>query len=237
MTDFPLLNQEELDFSKEIDSHPDVDAQTPVVLHADFAREQLPWWLTYETDNGPASPTFNGLASGDTTDCVLETGTTNNNDVTVLSGPTINWDNWSAVRFYAYRSQTIDEGKSVGYVMLADNRANDELSNGFWLQWHSSGASRAEARVYNSGSHNHFSERSGIDVDSRNHYGFRVYQHTSEGHTFTPVVHSMAQDNIGESQSNYPPASNLTFYVGIRTIDTAATRKMNIDGVYLELVP
>lgn len=237
MRKFPLFDGTYIDFDRNLDSYGKPEAEDSVVLHEDFAEEELPSWLSYVTDNGPASPTFNGLAtSGGETEVTLSTGTTSSGDVTALQGPTINYSNWTEVRFYVYgiTVPSDDADKMTLDVHLSDNKEPSQSSESFDLPLNELAA---YPKVWTGGQIGLEAPNELVDSTAEHTLGFRIVNNDrGSGRGCFFVIDAMPSDQIHEEQA-FPNATDLTFYASIRTEDTAADRSMSIDGMFIELVP
>lgn len=232
MSKMPLLDGETLDFNHVADANERVT--DTVTLREDFAKEQLPWWLSYETNNGPASPTFDGLASGDTTEVTLDTGTTSQGDVTNLVGPTLNWDNWQEIGIYLLNASNRYEANDQWMqLLLADQGDIEDFSNGFGLRM---GSNTYLMRTRNGGSGRFYRTDTFSPTEDDHHYGFR-FRDNGDGHTITSYQDGRPIDSQGEAESDFPPSSDLTIYAGVRTQDTGLDRGVTFDAVHIELVP
>ena len=200
MSQMPLLDGDTIDFDHELDAQPDVEATDSVVLRADFAREQLPWWLDYQTDNGPATPTFDGLISGtDETGVVLNTGTGGStDDLTAIVSPPISWSQWLEIRCYLIGAKLADPTASVGNLALAGEVA-DPPTNGFHASFNDVNDPEGIAFNLQSGESSKISYPQ--PLSERNHIGFRLVDNGG-GHNVVWVANGQAIDTHSEAKSN-----------------------------------
>lgn len=248
MNRIPLLNGHELDTDSVLSTHPHVLSVThpslgalpddASVFHEDFSREQLPWWLTYATDNGPATPSFDGLASGnDNTHISLSTGTTSSGDATALqfaddagTPQAINWDNWSAMHIFA-RFESIPDGAGTYLTYSDDKDPSDSTDNIKMISRRDLGS--LYARVYDGSTQNDAEYRN----TTPNTMGVSVYEGESgNGHTLEWWVDGERHDRWTESGVWVSSTAHQIAF-GIVTQDTASDKTAIIDEVLIVLVP
>lgn len=231
---FPLLDGTEIDIN---DRFVDVerDETKAITLRADFAEEMLPWWLSYQTDSGPASPTINGLAtSGGETMVELETGSGATGNTTALVGPTINWHNWREIRVFVWgASVTANAAGSRFAVSLADNDTILDASEQIRLDTYQDEAIGGKIKT-GGAEQNNFSTPLAPPTDDD--LGFRIYEtEVSDGHSVDFVFNGQFRESWSEA-NGFPTESDLTLYFMLRTDDGNQT-VAEFDGILIELVP
>lgn len=234
---FPLLDGNQINLSQRIDSNSQIDENKTITLHETFAEESLPWWLSYETDNGPVDPTFDGLAtSGGKSTVSLNTGSGLSGAVTALKGPTVNYGNWSEVRFYVYGIETtIGTGsQAIHHFHLGDDKdANNDVLEGFDFALTQD---EAAISIRNSGSIISSFNSSLIDNTSKQDVGFRIVNNNKgDGRDLKCVANAQPFDQL-PAEGGFPSQTDMSFYVSTRA-NTGDEVEMKIDGVVIQLVP
>lgn len=249
--EFPLLDGRTLDLDHELDGHPATEpgANKTVVLHEDFAREELPWWLSSSTEGGTVH--FDGLASGDATDVILSTDSGAAGNRAVLEGPTVNWSNWTAIRFYAWGVSQSDLG-ARSYCHLADSADDTAIDEGFHAMVvdRDSGDNGWFGRVLSAGdsegrldpgdtdsSIDNEADDRRIDVRQPHDYGFRIHDNEQGSGYDIDWVTDGSFHSSWPAELGFPAPTDLTFRVGIRSTEPASEHTLRVDGIRIELVP
>jgi len=231
---FPRLNGEVDDMDDLLDGYPPVDHDKHIVLRQDYAEETLKWWETYQTDNGPASETINGLAtSGGATTVDLDTGSTSSGDVTTIAGPTVNWDNWTEIRAYLWGLGGGTAADLIQYLSLADDKDISDMAEGFYVDSRSDGL---RGRVKTGGTSQNSTIHVPIPRADMDSIGMRLYENENgSGHGIDFVLNGGYADGWNEG-SGWANATDLTFYHGVKTFD-GTSQVVQADGWLLELIP
>lgn len=239
----PLLDGRNLDRLESLEFSPKARGDKTVVLDPgpDFVSSQLPSWLTYNTDNGPGSATFDGVSGANKGSVTLKTGTNSVDDITSLDGPTIKWGNWSAVRWYLTgAAASADKNVLTAFVMLADNRDPGSVTEGFVWSFPDYDSLNGGTFFHTvTGGTKDVGESypdSETDASTAKTLGARLF--TNEGFSAHLAHLSINGDYVDVfPDSAFPANQDLTFYVGVRTEDTGATRELTFEKFLIELVP
>lgn len=210
-----LLDGSELDMDTVLATTPSVlavdypslvpESQAGPVYDAQFGGDSLPDWLTYVTDNGPASPTFDGFGAQSIT---LSTGSTSSGDVSVVQTPAVNWDNWGEVHVFA------DFESATGQPLIAfgDDKDTEDMTEGFKCI----GYSNATYLRVKSG---------GDDLNSANYVGKQLRlgfsveaDRQGTGYSFRGFAGGQLVDEW-LSSDGFPAATAQNISVGVRTPD------------------
>lgn len=234
MTDepYPLLNGETVDIAHQASRMPDFGVETgnKRILSAApwFIAGELPPWLTYQTDNGPGSPTFNTDGS-----ITLETGTTSSDDMTYLETPVFDYADFESVRFYAIDSVCNGStGNATLEINWADDPNLDNATEGFgYIQF-----GRTAYRHFENGTEL-FSGTWAPGIGTTNTLGARIEDHEYvSGKGAYPEFNGLASDCYHENEQGFPSTGPRSMTFGVRTLNTAVTRTLTLDNIYIELV-
>lgn len=234
MVEFPLLDGKVIDLNQVIDLHPDVGRDSPgkIVLDASdhLHAGELPPWLSYETDNGPAGPTFNSDGS-----VTLETGSTASNDWTWLeTSKAYDWDQWTAIRIYAVNLSLSGANAGCG-LTFADSHNLGSITNGFHQAAFYDGSQiDIIQRIHNSSSGQELEQRKETeDIDHT--FGMRVEEHkASTSHTVFWTVDAGPWDSRPKSDG-FPEPSEHNIHLGVQTFD-GSNQSITFDNLYVELI-
>jgi len=214
-----LLDGSELDLDSLLATTPRVlavdypslvpDANAGAVYDAQFGTSSLPDWLSYVTDNGPASPTFDGFGAGTIS---LSTGSTSSGDVSVVQTDSVNWDEWSEVHVFA----DFVSASGQPFVTLGDNKDCEDLTEGFKAIGYDN--TRTYFRVTSGGTDANNAQHDGV---KHQRLGFSIEESaTQSGHTVRWFGGGQLIDEWLETQG-FPTASAFPISVGVRTPDGA----------------
>lgn len=234
---FPLLDGSVIDLDRTplpALTRDGAEARDSTVLETDFSEAKNPSWLDFAAEGGGVQ-TFSGLGEGKAT-TTLSTGTANNDDVSKLIGPTINYGNWSEIRISVngILPSSID-GKGA-FISFANSTKRNPDNAMFYSLFGSNGDVHIDA--YNAGVKQRVTpEQKYADQTTPASLGIHSYDHgNGGGHTADVHYRGEHYDSFSEG-IHLPPPQKMTLTISIWTTDTTADRKLELSGIRIELVP